>query len=208
MHRRESRLGWIGWVLTVSLVGAAACRLPPPKPVLVYVPASVTIDPSAPTGRGDRIISGAKNFWQAMALLDTGFAAKHTVTPDQLAFSHALGLVMSGQQDEAELVLDSIGAGTSDSLVRATSRVLLTAMLQYQDKWSILAELAAGSKRDSLDPEDVNKADVESWASAFKNVKTRSISFPKGPVTLPLLSVQVTLHRQPRAVCSTVVRER
>ncbi|HZK78212.1 MAG TPA: retropepsin-like aspartic protease [Gemmatimonadaceae bacterium] len=172
--------------LTITVAVAAGCRLPPPKPVLVYVPTSVVVDFDAPRGR-DRVVSGAKTFWQAMSLLDTGFAAKHPVTPDQQAFSHALGLVMTGQQDEAELALDSIGASTDDTLIRATSRVLLTAMLQYQDKWKILAELAGGTKRDSIYIDDVNKADVESWASAFKNVKARSISFPAKPVTLPLI---------------------
>lgn len=122
-----------------------------------------------------------------MSLLDTGYTSKHSSTPDQIAFSRALGLVMSGQQDEAELALDSIGGSTSDSLMRATSRVLMTTMLQYQDKWNILADLAGGKKRDSIELEDLNKADVESWASAFKHVKRRVVSFPNGPVTLPLL---------------------
>jgi len=187
VHRRKRWLFWTGYAAVASLASATACRLPPPKPVLVYLPASVTIDPSAPTGGGRKVISGAKTFWQAMALLDTTYTSKHASTPDQVAFSHALGLVMSGQQDEAELALDSIGAGTSDTLMRATSRVLLTAMLQYQDKWNLLAELAGGTKRDSIELEDLNKADVESWASAFKHVKKRTVTFPKAPVTLPLL---------------------
>lgn len=173
--------------MIASLASAAGCRLPPPKPVLVYVPASVTIDPSAPSLRGRKVVSGAKNFWQAMSLLDTGYTSTHASTPDQAAFSHALGLVMSGHQDEAELALDSIGASTSDTLMRATSRVLLTAMLQYQDKWNILAELSGGTKRESVELGDVSKADVESWASAFKQVKRRTVSFPNAPVTLPLL---------------------
>ncbi len=121
-----------------------------------------------------------------MAALDTGFAAKHTITDDQRAFSRALALVMTGQTDEAELVLDSVQSATPDSLVRATSRVLLTAMLQYQDKWKILSDLTGGAKRDSIAPEDVNKADVESWAAAFRNVGERTLSFPAKPVSLPL----------------------
>lgn len=187
MRRRKGWLLWIGHAVTASLAGAAACHLPPPKPVLVYVPASVIVDPYSSSGGGRKIVSGAKTFWQAMSLLDTGYTSRHVSAPDQIAFSHALGLVMSGQQDEAELALDSIGSSTSDTLLRATSRVLLTAMLQYQDKWNILADLAGGSKRDSIELEDLNKADVESWASAFKHVKRRVVSFPNAPVTLPLL---------------------
>ena len=187
MRRRKGWVLWVGYAVSASLAGAAACHLPPPKPVLVYVPASVIVDPYASTGASRKIVSGAKTFWQAMSLLDTGYTSRHSSTPDQIAFSHALGLVMSGHQDEAELALDSIGGSTSDTLVRATSRVLLTAMLQYQDKWSILAELADRSKRDSIELEDTNKADVESWATAFKHVKRRVVSFPNAPVTLPLL---------------------
>jgi hypothetical protein len=168
------------------VAASAGCRLPPPKPVLVYVPTSVIVDPDAPIGRS-KVASVAKNFWQAMALLDTGYATKHAVTDDQRAFSRALGLVMTGQHDEAELALDSIGVSASDSLVRITSRVLMTAMLQYQDKWKILAELTAGKKRDSVEVGGVNKADVESWATAFKGVKQRQITFSPKPVTLPLL---------------------
>jgi hypothetical protein len=178
---------WLVQPSIVAVVVAAGCHLPPPKPQIVYVPTSVIVDPDLPAGRS-AVASVAKNFWQAMSLLDTSFAAKHPVTGDQRAFSRALALVMTGQHDEAELALDSIGANASDSLVRATSRVLMTAMLQYQDKWKILSELAgSGSKPDSIYLDDVNKADVESWASAFKNVKQRELVFSPKPVTLPLI---------------------
>jgi hypothetical protein len=181
---------WSRWVIyasTIAVAVAAGCRLPPPKPVLVYVPTSVIVDPDAPNGRS-RVASVAKSFWQAMSLLDTAYAAKHPVTDEQRAFSHALGMVLTGRHDEAELALDSIGASASDSLLRVTSRVLMTAMLQYQDKWKILADLAGtGSKPDSIFLGDVNKADVESWATAFKNVKPRQITFSTKTVTLPLL---------------------
>ncbi len=174
-------------VVAVSVAGALACRLPPPKPVVIYAPPSISIDPDAPLRGSNRTSSGAKTFWQAMSALDTGYAAKHAISDDQRAFSRALGLVMTGQPDEAELMLDSLGLATTDSLVKTTSRVLLTAMLQYQDKWKILSDLTSGAKRDSSALEDINKADVESWAAAFKNVGARSVSFPSTPVVLPLL---------------------
>ena len=187
MSGRSRGRKWLMGAVTVFMTGAMACHLPPPKPVVIYVPASVVLDPDAPFGRSGKTTSGAKTFWEAMSALDTGFANNHNVTADQVAFSHALGLVMTGQQDEAELALDSVGSTTADTLVRATSRILLTAMLQYQDKWKILAQLAGNAKRDSSTLEDVNKADVESWASAFRNVGARTVSFPASPVTLPLL---------------------
>ncbi|MGH9423399.1 MAG: retropepsin-like aspartic protease family protein, partial [Thermoanaerobaculia bacterium] len=145
-----------------------------------------TIDTTA-HHRSVSIVSGAKTFWQAMSSLDTEYVRKHTVTKDERAFSRALGLVMIGHQDEAELALDSISSTTKDSLISATSRVLLTEMLQYQDKWKILAELTQDSRRDSTSADEINKADVERWAAAFKNVSSRSMSFPAKPVVLPLL---------------------
>jgi predicted aspartyl protease len=184
---RGRRRMWREIVIAASIAGAAACHLPPPKPVVIYVPASVTIDRDMPVFRSTRTVSGAKTFWQAMAALDTGFAAKHNVTSDQRAFSRALGLVMTGQQDEAELALDSIGSTATDTLVSSTSLVLLTAMLQYQDKWKILAELTRGAIRDSTSLDEVNKADVQSWAGAFKDVAPRLVSFPSRPVILPLM---------------------
>ena len=184
---RGRRRIWREAVIAASIAAAAACRLPPPKPIVVYVPPSVMVDPDVPLFRTARTVSGAKTFWQAMAALDTGFAAKHNVTADQRAFSRALGFVLTGQQDEAELALDSIGSTTTDTLVSSTSLVLLTAMLQYQDKWKILSELTRGVKRESTSLDEVNKADVQSWAAAFKDVGPRLVSFPVKRVTVPLI---------------------
>ncbi len=181
------RRKWSETLLVAAIAGASACHLPPPKPVVIYVPATVTIDTLTPHRRVVRMVSGAKTFWQAMASLDTEYVRKHTVTDDERAFSRAMGLVMIGQQDEAELALDSISSTTKDSLISATSRVLLTAMLQYQDKWRILAELTQGTKHDSTSADEINKADVERWAAAFKGVSSRSMAFPAKPVVLPLL---------------------
>jgi len=121
-----------------------------------------------------------------MASLDPTFPARHQVSDSERAFAVALGFIITGQTDEAELLLDSLRGSHADSLVSAASRVLLTAMLQYQGKWKILAELnpsalvpdSAGGVRD--------KAGVEAWASAFENVESRTISFPGRAVSLPL----------------------
>jgi hypothetical protein len=63
----------------------------------------------------------------------------------------------------------------------------MTAMLQFQDKWKRLSELEPGARRDTSAHQEHDKADVESWAKAFKTVATRELSFPKEPVSLPLL---------------------
>jgi hypothetical protein len=62
----------------------------------------------------------------------------------------------------------------------------MTAMLQYQDKWKLLAELdSIGRHAKTLDED---KADVESWATVFRTVPERSMSFPARPVVLPLFT--------------------
>lgn len=92
---------------------------------------------------------------------------------------------MAGEADEAELLLDSLRRVTGDPLVRSASRILLTAMLQYQDKWKDLAELAP-LRSIELDSTERDPAGVELWASAFKGVPRREIVFPEGAVILPL----------------------
>lgn len=169
------------------VAGAIGCALPPPKPVLIYVPPSVTLDPGAPLRRPPTVVSSGRTFWDAMSSLDTLYVTRHQVMEQQAAFTRALGLIMTGRTSDAALALDSLRRTSGDSLVRAASRVLMTAMLQHHDNWKMLAELSAGAERDSADTGDRNKADVEAWATAFRNVPARQISFPASSVAVELL---------------------
>jgi len=155
--------------------------------MLLYAPPSVTIDSARGPTRAP-IASRSKTFWDAMASLDTGFIARHPASESERAFAHALGLVMSGEVNDAVIALDSVRtAFPNDTLVRRASRLLLTAMLQHQDKWKVLADLNPIGARPRTDAGDIDKAEVESWAAAFKNVSARELSFPQGPVVLPLV---------------------
>lgn len=127
----------------------------------------------------------AKNFWTAMVNLDPDYPLTHPTTSDERQFAVAMGMAMAGEADEAELLLDSLRRHTGDPLVRSASRILLTAMLQYQDKWKDLAELAP-MRSIELDSTERDPAGVELWASAFKSVGSREVVFPAGPVILPL----------------------
>ncbi len=181
-HRRGSYL-WRLWFAFVA-VGCLACGAG--KSVILYVPGSITIDSARNASRAP-IVSRSRTFWEAMSSLDTGFVTRYPSTDAERAFARGLGLVMAGQMDKAALALDSVRiAFPTDTVVRRASRLLLTAMLQYQDKWKLLAELnpAANSAAASL---DADKAEVESWASAFKTVAPRQLSFPRAPVVLPLV---------------------
>lgn len=121
-----------------------------------------------------------------MALLDPAFADRHRVSDSERAFAIAITYIMQGEADEAGLLLDSLRSSTTDSLVRSASRVLLTAMLQYQDKWKILAELNPVSARPDSVADQRDMAEVEVWAAAFSKVAPRTISFPARTVILPL----------------------
>jgi hypothetical protein len=126
-----------------------------------------------------------KNFWGAMTNLDPDYVTNHSVTSDEKNFAAALKSMMLGDADEAELVLDSLARHSTDSLVRSASHILLTAALQYQDRWKDLANIAP--RRERADSADVDRAGVELWASAFKDVPQRTIDFPAREIVVPLL---------------------
>ena len=131
--------------------------------------------------------SSSHNFWEAMASLDTGFVSRQPVDDTQREFARALGLVMSGKHEDAALALDGIRATATDTVLATASRVLMTAMLQYQDKWGVLDELDSLGRRNTGADGNADKAGVETWANAFKKVPPREISFPSRPVVLPLV---------------------
>jgi clan AA aspartic protease (TIGR02281 family) len=58
-------------------------------------------------------------------------------------------------------------------------------MLQYQDNWKLLAELDSLA-RVSKDNDSSDKAGVESWAMAFRQVAPRQIKFADAQTVLPL----------------------
>ena len=120
-----------------------------------------------------------------MANLDPDYVGGHPSSPDERRFAAALRMVMSGQHDEAELVLDSLSRSTSDSIIHSAAHILLTATLQYQDKWKDLADLSPVSTRAS-DSTERDRAGVELWAAAFKGVSARTMAFPDKPVVVPL----------------------
>lgn len=170
---------------TVAAAGtAASCG--PAKPVLVYVPPSITIDSMHAPRKTAAIKSGSRSFWEAMASLDTGFVSRHEATESQREFARALGLVMSGMHEDAALALDGVRVTAADSTLVTASRILMTAMLQYSDNWKVLAELDSMGRRYSGIDGGPDRAGVESWAAVFRRVPPRRMTFPDTPVVLPL----------------------
>ncbi len=154
--------------------------------MIVDVPPSVTIESPGVSVGVKRPVERSRTFWEAMSNLEPAYAERQPVSDSERAFAGALDLIMSGQPDEAELRLDSLRSNASDSVVRAASRRLLTAMLQYQDKWKILSELNPARRNDGPVTEVRDRAEVEAWADAFKDVAERKLTFPGRAVVLPL----------------------
>jgi hypothetical protein len=174
-------------LLELVAVIAVSASCGPAKPVLVYVPASITIDTTRSPRKSAAINSRSHSFWEAMANLDTGYVSRHEVSESQREFAKALGLVMSGKHEDAALALDGVRVGATDSTVVRASRILMTAMLQYGDNWKLLAELDSMGRTLSGPGGSSDKAGVESWATAFRKVPARRMTFPQKPVVLPLL---------------------
>jgi predicted aspartyl protease len=154
------------------------------KPVEITTGAIVSIDTTRQSVAKARKRPPAKTFWAAMTSLDPDYVANHPVSEDETHFAGALRTMMSGDADEAELLLDSLSRHAGDSIVRSASRILLTAALQYQNKWRELAEISPGA---ATDTSEADRAGVERWAAAFKSVPRREIDFPSGAIVLPLL---------------------
>lgn len=159
----------------------------PAKPVLIYTPPSISIDSVGSPRRTPAIKTTGHTFWEAMASLDTSYISKQPVSDIEREFAKALGMVMSGKYDDATLALDGVRATAKDHTLVTASRLLMTAMLQYQDKWSVLAELDSMGKRNSTLDSIPDKAGVETWANAFRKVPARKIVFPSQPVVVPLI---------------------
>src|SRR5688572_5892589 len=166
-----------------ALVAAsAACTA---RPIKVETAAIVIPDAAGRPVLRMRKPVPARNFWTAMVNLDPDYPKTHPTNGDERRFADALRMAMAGEADKAELLLDSLRRQTTDPLVQSSSRILLTAMLQYQNKWKDLGELAT-ARTTQLDSLDGDLAGVEFWASAFKSVPDRRIVFPAEPVVLRL----------------------
>lgn len=166
-----------------ALVAAsAACAS---GPIQVETAAIVMPDTASRPVLRMRKPAPARNFWTAIVNLDPDYPKAHPTTVDERRFAEALRMAMVGDADNAELLLDSLRRQTTDPLVQSSSRILLTAMLQYQNKWKDLGELAI-TRTTQLDSLNGDRAGVEFWASAFKGVADRQIVFPAEPVVLRL----------------------
>jgi len=124
------------------------------------------------------------SYWEALAELRPAEAAEVARTESEKKFAQALESLMAGDLDKAERGFGELRKTATDSIIRAGSRVIYTATLQYQEKWDALAAL----RNDPSEPkgERSDKASIERWAIAFKNVPAKTITFRAQSVLLPM----------------------
>src|SRR6266496_2630366 len=125
------------------------------------------------------------SYWEALAELHPVDAVSVARTESEKEFAEALGNLMAADLENAEHRFDKLRRVATDSVIRAASRVTYTATLQYQEKWETLAAL----KRDPSEPkaDRSDKASIELWAEAFRNIPAKTFTFRSSSMRLPLL---------------------
>jgi hypothetical protein len=124
------------------------------------------------------------SYWEALAELVPADAIVAARTPSEKEFAEALGNLMSGDLTKAEQRFGELRRTANDSIIRAGSRVIYTATLQYQEKWGALAALKNEPSESKLDRTD--KASIELWADAFKNVPPKTFTFRSSLSRMPM----------------------
>jgi predicted aspartyl protease len=92
--------------------------------------------------------------------------------------------LLTGDIDAAEKAFGHLRLSAGDSIIRSGSRVIYTATLQYQEKWRDLVALSnepAPGRSETLD-----KASIESWAIAFRNVPPKTVTFRTSSLFVPM----------------------
>ena len=126
------------------------------------------------------------SYWEALTDLHSIDAIAAARTESEKEFAEALDNLMSGDIAKAEERFSRLRRTATDSVIRAASRVIYTATLQYQEKWPVLAALKNEPTQPKADRGDL--ASIELWAEAFKDVPPKVFTF-RSSVTRLRLSV-------------------
>ena len=124
------------------------------------------------------------SYWEALAELHPDDAAANARNQSEKEFAEALGNLMAGDIGKAEQRFGKLRTTATDSVIRSGSRVIYTATLQYQEKWSTLAALKNEPAPPNVDRTD--KASIELWADAFKDVPPKKFIFRASSMRLTM----------------------
>lgn len=125
-------------------------------------------------------------YWEALAELHPVDAAANARTESEREFAEALGNLMNGEMEKAEERFGKLRSAATDTIIKTGSRVIYTATLQYQEKWADLAALRSEPTPVYIDRSD--RANIELWADAFKNLPPKTFTF-RSPVTRLTMSM-------------------
>ena len=114
------------------------------------------------------------SYWEALAELHPADAVLAARTESEKEFAEALDNLMAGDIETAERRLGTLRQTANDSIIRAGSRVVYTATLQYQEKWGRLSELKKETPQRSFLHD---RASIELWADAFSNIPPKKFTF-------------------------------
>jgi hypothetical protein len=123
-------------------------------------------------------------YWEALAELIPSEAIASARTPSEREFAEALSNLMSGDLEKAEQRFGVLRNTATDSIIRTGSRVIYTATLQYQEKWKELSALKNEPTHTKSD--DTDKASIELWADAFKDIPPKSFTFRSASSRMPM----------------------
>jgi clan AA aspartic protease (TIGR02281 family) len=126
------------------------------------------------------------SYWEALAELHPVDAVASARTESEKEFAEALGNLMNGEMEKAESRFGKLRAVATDTTIKTGSRVIYTATLQYQEKWADLAALRNEPTPVYIDRSD--RANIELWADAFKNLPPKTFTF-RSPVTRLTMSM-------------------
>jgi len=124
------------------------------------------------------------NYWEALAELHPAEAIAAAHNPSEKEFAESLRDLMAGDLEKAEAGFGELRRTATDSIIRAGSRVIYTATLQYQEKWETLAGLRNEPSQPRADRTD--RASIELWAAAFRNIPPKTFTFRTQSVVLPM----------------------
>jgi hypothetical protein len=115
------------------------------------------------------------SYWEALAELHPHDAIAAARTPSEREFAEALENLISGDLEKAEQRFGKLRVTATDSVLRMGSRVIYIATLQYQEKWQPLSALKNEPTEPKADRTD--KASIELWADAFKDLPPKTFTF-------------------------------
>ena len=126
----------------------------------------------------------SEEYWAALAQLD--MTAFHTAaqTEPEIGFAEGIALLAAGAPEKAESTFVAMSRQAIDVNVAVASQMMLASTLMYEQKWTILRDLAINTSLGPLDRR--NTSDLEQWGHAFASVDPPTTTFPERPATLQL----------------------